>query len=110
MRVGLYPYEDSFSFLAIMVGGLPGSLQAENSLIQVYHPTSLLGTELDGNPLGTGASIAATNVSRPVLVGGAFPESPVHAISLPRRIAGAGYGLPEESNLIVLVGGRIHAK
>lgn len=78
--------------------------------MQVYQPTSLLGTEMDGDPLGTGEGIAATIVSRPVLVGGAFPESPVHAISLPHRITGAGEGFPEESNLIVIVGGKIHAE
>jgi len=100
----------SFTLLIIVVFGLQGSLHAENSLMQVYQPTSLLGTEMDGDPLNTGESIAATIVSRPVLVGGAFPESPVHAISLPHRIAGAGKNFPEESNLIVLVGGKIHAE
>ncbi len=78
--------------------------------MQVYQPTSLLGTELDGDPLDTGESICATIVSRPVLIGGAFPESPVHAISLPHRIAGAGKSFPDESNLIVLVGGRVYAE
>lgn len=99
-----------FALLATVVVGLQCSLHAENSLMQVYQPTSLLGTEMDGDPLGTGESIAATIVSRPVLVGGAFPESPVHAISIPHRIAGAGESFPKESNLIVLVGGRIHAE
>ena len=78
--------------------------------MQVYQPTSLLGTEMDGDPLNTGESMAATIVSRPVLVGGAFPESPVQAISLPHRIAGAGESFPSESNLIVMVGGRVHAE
>lgn len=99
-----------FLFLAIVVASLQCSLLAENSLMQVYQPTSLLGTEMDGDPLGNGESITATIVSRPILVGGAFPESPVHAISLPHRIAGSGGSFPEESNLIVLVGGRVHAE
>ena len=99
-----------FASLTIVVVGLQCAVHAENSLMQVYQPTSLLGTELDGDPLDTGESMSATIVSRPVLVGGAFPESPVHAISLPHRIAGAGESFPEESNLIVLVGGRIHAE
>ncbi|YCM42815.1 hypothetical protein V2O64_16020 [Verrucomicrobiaceae bacterium 227] len=64
---------------------------------------------MDGD-LGTGESIVATIVSRPVLIGGAFPESLVHAASLPHRIACAGESFPKESNLIVLVGGRIHAE
>ena len=83
---------------------------AERSLIDAYQPTSLLGTEGEGDPLGTGEWIAATIVSRPVLIGGAFPESPVRAVSLPHKIAGAPAGFPEESNLIVIVGGEVHAE
>lgn len=99
-----------FALLAVLVLGLQCPLRAEKSLMQVHQPTSLLGTEMDGDPLGSGESIAATIVSRPVLVGGAFPESPVHAISLPHRIAGAGKNFPNESNLIVLVGGKVYAE
>lgn len=84
--------------------------RAERSLIDAYQPTSLLGTEGNDDPLGTGESIAATIVSRPVIIGGAFPESPVHAVSLPHKIAGATEGFPEESNLIVIVGGNVHAE
>jgi len=99
-----------FALLTLVVICLHGSVRAENALMQVFQPTSLLGTEMEGDPLNTGESIAATIVSRPVLIGGAFPESPVHAISLPHRIAGAGKNFPDESNLIVLVGGRVHAE
>ena len=53
---------------------------------------------------------AATIVSRPMIVGGAFPESAIHAISLPHRIAGADANFPNESNLIVLVGEVLQAK
>jgi hypothetical protein len=45
-----------------------------------------------------------------VIIGGAFPESPVHAVSLPHKIAGATEGFPEESNLIVIVGGDVRAE
>jgi hypothetical protein len=83
---------------------------AERSLVQVYQPTSLLGTEGEDDPLGTGEWMAATIVSRPVIIGGAFPESPVYAVSLPHRIAGATEGFPQESNLIVIVGGKVHAE
>ena len=99
-----------FALFTMVIGGLQGSLHVENSLMQVYQPTSLLGTELDGDPLDIGESVCAIIVSRPVLIGGAFPESPVHAISLPHRIAGTDKNFPEESNLIVLVGGRVHAE
>ncbi len=84
--------------------------RAERSIIAAYQPTSLLGTEGECDPLGTGEWVAATLVSRPVIVGGAFPESPVHAVSLPHKIAGATEGFPEESNLIVIVGGDVHAE
>ena len=84
--------------------------RAERSLIDAYQPTSLLGTEGEGDPLGTGEWIAATIVSRPVIIGGAFPECPVRAVSLPHKIAGATEGYPEESNLIVIVGGDVHAE
>lgn len=92
----------SFTFTSV--------LHAERSLIEVYQPTSLLGTELDGDPLGSGESLAATIVSRPVLIGGAFPEDPVYAVSIPHKIAGAPVGFPEESNLIVIVGGKVGAE
>jgi hypothetical protein len=84
--------------------------RAERSLIDAYQPTSLLGTEGECDPLGTGEWIAATIVSRPVIIGDAFPESPVDAVSLPHRIAGATEGFPEESNLIVIVGGDVRAE
>ena len=83
---------------------------AERALIDVYQPTSLLGTEGEADPLGTGVYIAATIVSRPAIIGGAFPESPVHAVSLPHKIAGATEGFPNESNLIVLVGADVRAE
>jgi len=99
-----------FLISALAIAALPATLNAERSLIEAFQPTSLLGTELDDDPLGTGEHIAATIVSRPVIIGGAFPESPVQAISLPHKIAGAPQGFPEESNLIVIVGGRVHAE
>ena len=89
---------------------LQSASHAGRALIDAYQPTSLLGTEGEGDPLGTGEYIAATIISRPVIIGGAFPESPVHAISLPHKIAGAPEGFPEESNLIVMVGADVHAE
>ncbi len=96
--------------IGLVMIALQFPLHAERSLIEVYQPTSLLGTEMDGDPLGTGESLCAVIVSRPVLIGGAFPEDPVYAISLPHHIVGAPDGFPKESNLIVLVGADIHAE
>ena len=85
------------------------SMQKEE-LPRFFQPTSLLGTESDDEPLKDGQIMAATILSRPILVAGAFPESPVAAMCLPHKITGATAGFPEESNLIVLVGAKIDAE
>lgn len=96
---------------AVVLGSfLSQQLSAERMLIEVFQPTSLLGTELDSDPFENGESLPATIVSRPVIVEGAVPEGVVHAISLPHRIAGASENFPNESNLVVLVGGSVYAE
>ena len=89
---------------------IPCSLLAERGLIEVYQPISLLGTDLEGDPLRTGAGLPAVIFSRPTIIGGAFPESTVHALSLPHQIAGAPEDFPKESNLIILVGAKIYVE
>lgn len=86
------------------------SVHAESGIAEIFQPTSLLGTESDDEPLKDGQIMAATILSRPILVAGAFPESPVAAMCLPHKITGATAGFPEESNLIVLVGAKIDAE
>ena len=86
------------------------SVHAERGIAEIFQPTSLLGTESDDEPLKDGQIMAATILSRPILVAGAFPESPVAAMCLPHKITGATAGFPEESNLIVLVGAKIDAE
>jgi len=86
------------------------SVHAERGIAEIFQPTSLLGTESDDEPLKDGQVMAATILSRPILVAGAFPESPVAAMCLPHKITGATAGFPEESNLIVLVGAKIDAE
>ena len=83
---------------------------AERQIVEIFQPTSLLGTDTEDEPLTKGQAMAARILRRPVLIGGAFPESPVDAMCLPHRIAGADDGFPNESNLIVLVGAKIHAE
>jgi hypothetical protein len=85
-------------------------LHAERGIEEVAQPLSLLGTEADGDPLGDGESIAAVVMSRPTVVGGAFPESVVIAMCSPHRIADAPENFPQESNLIVMVGATIVAE
>ena len=86
------------------------SVHAERGIAEIFQPTSLLGTESDDEPLKDGQVMAATILSRPILVAGAFPESPVEAMCLPHKITGATAGFPEESNLIVLVGAKLDAE
>lgn len=86
------------------------SVHAESGIAEIFQPTSLLSTESDDEPLKDGQIMAATILSRPILVAGAFPESPVAAMCLPHKITGAPAGFPEESNLIVLVGAKIDAE
>ena len=99
-------------FIVVFLTGLflLRPLNAERALIDVFQPTSLLGTEGEADPLRSGEHIAATIVSRPVIIGGAYPEGPVGAISLPHKLSGAPEGFPAESNLIVLVGGKVWAE
>lgn len=83
---------------------------AERQIAEIFQPTSLLGTDTEDEPLKDGQATAATILCRPMLIAGAFPESPVMAMCLPHKITGATDGFPEESNLIVLVGAEIQAE
>ena len=108
--------KNNLAILAILAILFIGNLislaevRAQSLLIDVYQPTSLSGTEMEGDPLGTGEGINAVIVSRPVVVDWFFPKSTVHAISLPHKIANSPDGFPEESNLIVTVGGNVYVK
>jgi hypothetical protein len=85
-------------------------IHAERQIAEIFQPISLLGTDTEDEPLKDGQTMAATILCRPILVAGAFPESPVMAMCLPHKITGATDGFPEESNLIVLVGAEIDAE
>ena len=86
------------------------SAHAERQIAEIFQPTSLLGTDTEDGPLKDGQTMGASILSRPILIGGAFPESPVLAMCLPHKITGATDGFPKESNLIVLVGAKINAE
>ena len=100
LKVGLLFASVLFAFTA----------HAERQIAEIFQPTSLLGNDTEDEPLKDGQTMAATILSRPILIGGAFPESPVLAMCLPHKIAGATDGFPKESNLIVLVGAKISAE
>ena len=86
------------------------SLPAERDIAPIYQPLSLLGTELEANPLGAEEPMAADIFATPTLVSSASPEAIVHAIGLPHRFYNAPEGFPEESNLLVMTGGKLEAE
>jgi hypothetical protein len=100
----------SLALFALLGSLYSPALWAERGIEAVAQPLSLLGTEADGDPLGDGESIAAIIMTRPTVVGGAYPESVVHAMCLPHQIADAPENFPKESNLIVMVGANITAE
>lgn len=94
---------------ALLLLTSPMALRAERDIASVYQPLSLLGTELEANPLGADEPIAAGIFATPAVVSSAYPEAIVHAIGLPHRLYNAPEGFPEESNLLVLTGGKLEA-
>ncbi len=96
--------------IALMLPTCALSLHAERDIAPVYQPLSLLGTEMEANPLGAEEPIAADIFATPALVSSAYPEAIVHAIGLPHRFYNAPEGFPEESNLLVLTGGKLEAE
>ena len=50
------------------------SVHAERGIAEIFQPTSLLGTESDDEPLKDGQVMAATILSRPILVAAHFPN------------------------------------
>ncbi|MBE2180763.1 MAG: hypothetical protein IAE97_09855 [Chthoniobacterales bacterium] len=86
------------------------SSHAERDIAPVYQPLSLLGTELEANPLGAEEPMAADIFATPTLVSSAYPEAIVHAIGRPHRFYNAPEGFPEESNLLVMTGGKLEAE
>ena len=85
------------------------SLHAERDIASIFQPLSLLGTELEAYPLGKDHPIYADILATPTIVSSAYPEAIVDAIALPHHFYNSPQGFPEESNLIVLTGGRLEA-
>lgn len=97
-------------FPALLLLALPMALRAERDIASIYQPLSLLGTELEAAPLGAEEPMAADIFATPTLVSSAYPEAIVHAIGLPYRFYNAPEGFPEESNLLVMTGGKLEAE
>jgi len=84
-------------------------LRAERTIVQIFLPVSLAGTDLDADPLASGESMGALILARPALIGGAYPEGLIAAICRPLQLGGGNNNFPDESNLLVRIGAEISA-
>lgn len=75
------------------------------SVVSVFEPLSLHGTDVDGDITETGEALQAAVVSRPMALTGAFPEDLVEAVRTPHVIPSnnPNYKVPE-ANLLILCG------
>jgi hypothetical protein len=73
------------------------------SVVPVFEPISLRGTDVDGGFTDIGEALQATVVSRPMALSGAFPETLVEAIRTSHRLpSNDPEYAPREANLLVL--------
>jgi hypothetical protein len=81
------------------------------SVVPVYEPLSMHGTDVDEGITDTGEALQATVASRPMALTGAFPEVLVEAIRSPHKLPSnnPNYKI-EEVNLLVLCGIGISAE
>lgn len=73
------------------------------SVLPVFEPLSMHGTDVDEGITDTGEALQATVASRPMALGGAFPEALLEAIRSPHKFPtnSPNYKV-EEVNLLVL--------
>lgn len=81
------------------------------SVVPIYEPISLHGTDVDGIISDTGEALQATVLSRPMALTGAFPEDLVVAIRSPHQLPtnNPNYKV-SEANLLVLCNVGIRAE
>jgi hypothetical protein len=88
-----------------------GGLATTISVVPIFEPLSLHGTDVDGTITETGEALQASVVSRPMAMTGAFPEVLVEAIRSPHLIPSNNPNYKVmEANLLVLCGVRISAE
>lgn len=81
------------------------------SVVPVFEPLSLHGTDVDGDITETGEALQATVTSRPMALTGAFPEDLVAAVRTPHLIPSNNPNYKvNEANLLVLCGIRVAAE
>ncbi|QTN33569.1 hypothetical protein HZ994_15030 [Akkermansiaceae bacterium] len=80
-----------------------GAFATTISVVPVYEPISLHGTDVDDIISDTGEALQATVLSRPMALTGAFPEVLVESIRSPHRLPTNNPNFKaEEANLLVL--------
>jgi uridylate kinase len=81
------------------------------SVVPIFEPLSLHGTDVDGGITDIGEALQASVISRPMALTGAFPEVLVAAIRSPHLIPSNNPNYKVmEANLLVLCGVRISAE
>ncbi len=75
------------------------------SVVPVFQPLTLHGTDVDGALLEVGEALQATVLARPMALSGAFPEDIVTAIKMPHQLPTntPNYKVTE-ANLVILCG------
>ncbi|BCX49214.1 hypothetical protein HAHE_31220 [Haloferula helveola] len=90
--------------LLIALALCAGSLCATTiSVVPVFEPLSLHGTDVDEAVSETGEALQATVMSRPMALSGAFPETLIEAVRTPHRLPSNDPNyVVDEANLLVL--------
>lgn len=80
-----------------------GALATTITVVPIYEPISLRGSDADGELSEVGEALRATVMSRPMALSGAFPETLVDSIRSPHQIPSNNPNYnTEEANLLVL--------
>ena len=89
--------------LAVFFASLLPLAATTMSLVPVFEPLSMHGTDVDEGITETGEALQATVASRPMALTGAFPEVLIESIRSPHRFPtnNPNYKV-EEANLLVL--------
>lgn len=96
-----------FAFAGMLVLPLGGTTI---SVVPIFEPLSLHGTDVDGDITESGEALQAAVCSRPMALTGAFPEDLVNAINSPHKLPSnnPNYQVPE-ANLLALCGVKLAA-
>lgn len=89
--------------LLTLLASAAGALASTITVVPIYEPLSLQGTDADGEMLDAGKALRATVMPRPMALSGAFPEALADAIRSPHRIPSNNPNYrTDEANLLVL--------